>query len=44
MVMVVVVVHAAPRHRSYSILDILQSSIIVIIQDFLQALNTYKCM
>ena len=30
--------------RSYSILDILLSSIITNTQDSLQALNTYKCL
>ena len=30
--------------RSYSILDILLSSIIIITQDSSQALNTYKCL
>ena len=29
--------------RSYSVLDILLPSIIIIIQDYSQALNTYKC-
>ena len=30
--------------RSYSILDISLSSIIIIMQDSSQALNTYKCL
>ena len=30
--------------RSYSVLDILLPSIIIIVQDYSQALNTYKCL
>ena len=30
--------------RSYSVLDILLPSIIIIVQDYTQALNTYKCL
>ena len=30
--------------RSYSVLDILLPSIIIIVQNYSQALNTYKCM
>ena len=30
--------------RSYSVLDILLPSIIIIMQDYSQALNTYKCL
>ena len=29
--------------RSYSVLEILLPSIIIIVQDYSQALNTYKC-
>ena len=30
--------------RSYSVLDILLPSIIIIVQNYPQALNTYKCL
>ena len=30
--------------RSYSVLDILLPSIIIIVQDYSQALNAYKCL
>ena len=30
--------------RSHSVLDILLPSIIIIVQDYLQALDTYKCL
>ena len=30
--------------KSYSVLDISLPSIIIIVQDYSQALNTYKCL